>query len=98
MTWFHSAAVQFPRTRHHSKRRHRWEGIKGSTRMDSAISNVLQPGAFVWFEKTQGPLVKVLPVPGRRLMKQLAVRVHFLRCDGLLDNWSVEGILSLVFL
>ncbi|GFW70710.1 uncharacterized protein TNCV_2922651 [Trichonephila clavipes] len=31
-TWFHAAAVQFPRGRHHSKRRRRWVGIKGSTR------------------------------------------------------------------
>ena len=65
--------------------------------MEAAIPNVLQSGAFVWFKKTQGPLVKVLPVPGRRPMKQLAVRVHFLRCGGLLDDWSVEGVLSLVF-
>ncbi|GFX24895.1 e3 ubiquitin-protein ligase RNF13 [Trichonephila clavipes] len=65
--------------------------------MGAVIPNVLQPGAFVWFEKTQGPLVKALPVPGGRPMKQLAVRVHFLRCGGLLDDWSVEGVLSLVF-
>ncbi|GFT47230.1 uncharacterized protein TNCV_3748491 [Trichonephila clavipes] len=38
-------------------------------------------------------LVKVLPVPGWRPMKQLVVRVHFLRCGGLLDDWSVEGVL-----
>ncbi|GFY02739.1 uncharacterized protein TNCV_3506191 [Trichonephila clavipes] len=31
-TWFHSAAVQFPRARHHSKRRRRWVDVKGSTR------------------------------------------------------------------
>ncbi|GFV61197.1 uncharacterized protein TNCV_499891 [Trichonephila clavipes] len=31
-TWFPSAAVQFPRARHHSKRRCRWVGVKGSTR------------------------------------------------------------------
>ncbi|GFV50108.1 uncharacterized protein TNCV_3646101 [Trichonephila clavipes] len=31
-TWFHSAAVQFPRVRHHSKRRPRWVGVKGSPR------------------------------------------------------------------
>ncbi|GFV56823.1 uncharacterized protein TNCV_3995221 [Trichonephila clavipes] len=31
-TSFHFAAVQFPRARHHSKRRHRWVGIKGNTR------------------------------------------------------------------
>ncbi|GFS65380.1 uncharacterized protein TNCV_2451861 [Trichonephila clavipes] len=29
--WFNSAAVQFPCVRHHSKRRLRWLGIKGST-------------------------------------------------------------------
>ncbi|GFX22961.1 uncharacterized protein TNCV_2086691 [Trichonephila clavipes] len=60
--------------------------------------NVLQPGAFMWFEKTHGPLVKVLPVPGWRPMKQLVVREHFLRCDGLLDDWSVESVLSIVFM
>ncbi|GFW66607.1 e3 ubiquitin-protein ligase RNF13 [Trichonephila clavipes] len=65
--------------------------------MGAAIPNVRQPGAFVWFEKTQWPLMKVLPVYGWGPMKQLAVRVHFLRCGGLLDDWSVEGILSLVF-
>ncbi|GFX08258.1 uncharacterized protein TNCV_3267481 [Trichonephila clavipes] len=31
-TWFHSAAVQFPRARHHSKRRRRWVGVNCSTR------------------------------------------------------------------
>ncbi|GFT23104.1 uncharacterized protein TNCV_1858491 [Trichonephila clavipes] len=66
--------------------------------MGSTIPNVLQPGAFLRFEKTQWRIVKVLPVSGWRLMKQLAVRVHFLRCGGLLDDWSVEGILSLVFM
>ncbi|PRD36599.1 UNVERIFIED_CONTAM: hypothetical protein NCL1_08181 [Trichonephila clavipes] len=30
--WSHSTAVQFPRARHHSKRRRRWVGVKGSTR------------------------------------------------------------------
>ncbi|GFT44112.1 uncharacterized protein TNCV_2111361 [Trichonephila clavipes] len=32
MTWFHSAAVQFPRARTLSKRRCRWVRVKGSTR------------------------------------------------------------------
>ncbi|GFU77226.1 uncharacterized protein TNCV_4126031 [Trichonephila clavipes] len=31
-TWFHSAAVQFPRAWHNSKRRRRWVGFEGSTR------------------------------------------------------------------
>ncbi|GFX90724.1 uncharacterized protein TNCV_3730451 [Trichonephila clavipes] len=51
------------------------------------IPNVLQPGALVWVEKTQRPLVKVLPVPGWRPMKQLAVRMHFIRFGSLLDDW-----------
>ncbi|GFS63190.1 uncharacterized protein TNCV_1496341 [Trichonephila clavipes] len=34
--------------------------------MGTTIPPVLQPGAFVWFEMTPGPLLKVLPVPGRR--------------------------------
>ncbi|GFT48126.1 uncharacterized protein TNCV_1001181 [Trichonephila clavipes] len=32
MTWFHYAAIQFPCARHHSKRKRRWVGVKGSTR------------------------------------------------------------------
>ncbi|GFW80409.1 uncharacterized protein TNCV_2945411 [Trichonephila clavipes] len=31
-TWLPSAAVQFPRVWHHSKRRRRWMGVKGSIR------------------------------------------------------------------
>ncbi|GFX20134.1 uncharacterized protein TNCV_1436941 [Trichonephila clavipes] len=31
-TWFHSAADQFLRAQHHSKRRRRWVGVKGNTR------------------------------------------------------------------
>ncbi|GFV21075.1 e3 ubiquitin-protein ligase RNF13 [Trichonephila clavipes] len=62
-TWFLSVAVQFL-VRGTTQNR----GIDGwASRaahvMGTAIPNVL-PGAFVWFEKTQGPLMKVLPVPG----------------------------------
>ncbi|GFV77025.1 uncharacterized protein TNCV_690951 [Trichonephila clavipes] len=31
-TWLHSVAVQFPRARHHSKRRRRWVDVRDSTR------------------------------------------------------------------
>ncbi|GFU62712.1 uncharacterized protein TNCV_1518941 [Trichonephila clavipes] len=48
--------------------------------MGAVILNVFQPGIFVWFEKTQSPLVKVLPVLGWRPMKLLATLGHFLRC------------------
>ncbi|GFV56824.1 uncharacterized protein TNCV_3995231 [Trichonephila clavipes] len=41
--------------------------------------------------------MNVLPLYGWRPMKQLAVRLHFLRCGGLLYDWSVESVLSLVF-
>ncbi|GFS87720.1 hypothetical protein TNCV_4213541 [Trichonephila clavipes] len=40
--------------------------------MGAVTPNVLQPGAFVWSDKTQRPLMKVLPVPGWRPMKQFA--------------------------
>ncbi|GFW44141.1 uncharacterized protein TNCV_3855021 [Trichonephila clavipes] len=49
--WFHSTALQFPRARHHFKRRHRWGGVKGSTR--NGLRDPKCP--FVWFENTQGP-------------------------------------------
>ncbi|GFS76612.1 e3 ubiquitin-protein ligase RNF13 [Trichonephila clavipes] len=96
-TRFHSIAVQFPRAWHHSKRWRDGSASRAARVMGVAIPNVLQLGDFVWFEKTQGPLVKVLPVPRWQPMKQLAVRVLFLLCSGLLDEWSVEDVLSLVF-
>ncbi|GFU33970.1 uncharacterized protein TNCV_656351 [Trichonephila clavipes] len=40
--------------------------------MGAAIPNFLQPGTLVRFEKAQGLIVKVLPVPGWRPMKKLA--------------------------
>ncbi|GFX27241.1 e3 ubiquitin-protein ligase RNF13 [Trichonephila clavipes] len=85
-TWFHSAAVQFLRAWHHSQRRRRLVDVKSSThngrlRMVREDTGAPSEGATC----------------GWRPMKQLAVRVHFLRCGGLLDDWSVEGVLSLVF-
>ncbi|GFU47814.1 uncharacterized protein TNCV_4465541 [Trichonephila clavipes] len=53
--WLHSATVQFPRARHHSKWRHQWVGVKGSTRNVPVGPNLLQPDALVWSEKTQRP-------------------------------------------
>ncbi|GFT72518.1 uncharacterized protein TNCV_973841 [Trichonephila clavipes] len=97
-TWFHSATVQFPHARNHSKRWRRWVGVKGSTRNGHRDPKCPsdRPLRMVR-EDTEPPPVKVLPVPGWQPMKQLAVRVYFLRCGGLLDDWSVEGVLSLVF-
>ncbi|GFS79192.1 hypothetical protein TNCV_4408851 [Trichonephila clavipes] len=81
------------RARHYSKRWRPCVGIKGSTR----DPNVLQPGTFEWFEKTQGFLMNVLSVLERRPMMQLCVRVSFLQCSGVLGDWSVEVVLCLVF-
>ncbi|GFX85723.1 e3 ubiquitin-protein ligase RNF13 [Trichonephila clavipes] len=97
-TWYHSGTVHFTLAGHHSKRRPRWVALRAAHVMGAAIQIVLQPGTFVRIEKTLGLLVKVLPVPGWRTMKKLAVRVHLLRSGSLLDDLSVDGILSLVFM
>ncbi|GFV06668.1 uncharacterized protein TNCV_2949901 [Trichonephila clavipes] len=62
------------------------EASRAAHVMATTIPNVLQPDTFVWFEKTQSPLVKKLPVPGWWPMMQLAVRIHFLRCGSILDD------------
>ncbi|GFW93278.1 uncharacterized protein TNCV_2603961 [Trichonephila clavipes] len=77
-TWLNSAAVQFPRVRHHSKRRRRWEDVKGSTRNGRRDPKCLSARRLRMVREDTGGLLKVLPVPGWRSMKQLAVRVHFL--------------------
>ncbi|GFW65396.1 uncharacterized protein TNCV_396621 [Trichonephila clavipes] len=92
---FH-CTVQFPRAWHHSKQRRRWVGVKNSTRNGLRDPKCPSARRYRMVREDTGFLVKVLPVPGWWSMKQLPVRTHFLRCGGLRD-WSVEGILSLVF-
>ncbi|GFV88164.1 uncharacterized protein TNCV_3243131 [Trichonephila clavipes] len=88
-TWFHSSAVQFRRAWYQSKRRRRCVGVKGSTRNGHRDSKCpLARRLRKVPEDTMAP--SVLHVPGWWQMKQLAVRVHFLRCGGLQDDWSVE--------
>ncbi|GFU46722.1 uncharacterized protein TNCV_1419771 [Trichonephila clavipes] len=65
--------------------------VKGSTDNDCHYPKCPSARRLRMFEKTQELLMKVLPVPGGRPMKQLAISVHFVRCDGLLVHWSVEG-------
>ncbi|GFV60880.1 uncharacterized protein TNCV_924941 [Trichonephila clavipes] len=69
--WFHSAAVQFPRAWHHSKRRRQWVGVKGSTRNGRRDPKCPSARILRIIRKTQGLLMKVLPVPRGRPMKQL---------------------------
>ncbi|GFW69729.1 uncharacterized protein TNCV_1883731 [Trichonephila clavipes] len=90
-TWFHSAAIQFPRAWHHSKRRRRWVGVKGSTR--NLRRDFKRPSA----RRLRMAREDTGAVPGWRPMKQLDVRVHFLRCGGLLKDCSVKDVLSLNF-
>ncbi|GFY34252.1 uncharacterized protein TNCV_2505551 [Trichonephila clavipes] len=53
----------------------RWVSLAAHV-MGTAIPDVLQPGALRWFEKTQGPVVKVLPVSGQWAMRQLFQRMR----------------------
>ncbi|GFV72185.1 hypothetical protein TNCV_3278401 [Trichonephila clavipes] len=82
-----------PRARHHSKRRRQWMGVKGITRNECHNRKCSSARRLRMVQKAQGPLVKVLLVPGSRSMKQLAVRVHFLRCNGLLHEWFVKSLI-----
>ncbi|GFX20617.1 uncharacterized protein TNCV_4269491 [Trichonephila clavipes] len=96
-TWLLSAAVQILRAWHHSKRRRRWVGVKSSASNGRRYPKFPSARRPRMVPEDTGSLMKVLPVPGWRQMKQLAVRVHILRCGGLFDDWSVQGVLSLVF-
>ncbi|GFW85546.1 uncharacterized protein TNCV_851981 [Trichonephila clavipes] len=66
--------------------------------MATSIPDVIQPGALRWFTKTQGPVVKVLPVSRQRPIRHLALRVRVVSCDSLLDDWSVESVFSMITL
>ncbi|GFT95291.1 hypothetical protein TNCV_3325941 [Trichonephila clavipes] len=72
-------------------------GVKGSTRNGRRDPKCPSARRLRMVREDTGDPSEVLSVPGWWPMKHLAVRVHFLRCGGLLDDWSVEGILSLVF-
>ncbi|GFU80365.1 hypothetical protein TNCV_3521391 [Trichonephila clavipes] len=72
-------------------------GFKGSTRNGCRDPKCPSARCLRMVREGHGAPSEGLPVPGWRPMKQLAVRVHFLRCVGLLIDWSVEGVLSLVF-
>ncbi|GFW34607.1 hypothetical protein TNCV_952351 [Trichonephila clavipes] len=87
MIWFHSAAVQFPRAWYHSKQRRRWVGAE--VRKRNGCHGPKYPSArrlCMGREDTGVPNEVITYSPGWRLMKQLAVRVHFLRCGGLLKD------------
>ncbi|GFX12827.1 uncharacterized protein TNCV_1975651 [Trichonephila clavipes] len=96
-TWFHSTAVQFPRAWHHSKRRHRKVGVKGGTHNGHHDSKSPSARHFHMVREDTGTPNEGATCAWRQ-MKQLDIRACiFLRCGGLLDDWSLEGVMGLVF-
>ncbi|GFV75236.1 hypothetical protein TNCV_295511 [Trichonephila clavipes] len=72
-------------------------GRQGSTRIGRRDPKCPSAKRLVWFKKTQGPLMKMLSMPGWRPMEQLVLRMLFLRCGCFIDNWFIEDVLNLVF-
>ncbi|GFV53576.1 hypothetical protein TNCV_1177721 [Trichonephila clavipes] len=89
--------IQFSSAQHHSKRRSRWVGGKDIIRNGRRDPKCPSARRLRMVRENTGSLLKVLPVPGRWPMKQLAVLVRFALSSDLLDDWSVKGILSMVF-
>ncbi|GFX21366.1 uncharacterized protein TNCV_2253131 [Trichonephila clavipes] len=58
-SWSHPAAVQFPRARHHSKRRHRLVGVKGSASNGCHVPKCPSARRLRMVREVKG-----LPVPG----------------------------------
>ncbi|GFX50176.1 uncharacterized protein TNCV_2781981 [Trichonephila clavipes] len=72
-------------------------GVKDRTRNGRCDPKCLAASRLPTVREDTGAPVKVLPVPGWRPMKLLALRVHFVRCGGLFNNWFFDCVLSLVF-
>ncbi|GFX20865.1 transposable element Tcb1 transposase [Trichonephila clavipes] len=90
--WFHSAAIQFPRVRHHEMRR--WMGVKGSTRDGCHDPKCPSARRFRMVREDTGASSEGA-TGAWMAADEAVVCTHFLRCGGLLDDWSVEGFLSL---
>ncbi|GFX51429.1 uncharacterized protein TNCV_3103621 [Trichonephila clavipes] len=89
--------IQFPCARHHSKRRRRLAGVKSSTPNGHRYPKCSSARCLPMVREETGSPSEMLPMPGWQLMNHLAVHVHFLRCGDIIDDWSVKGVLSLVF-
>ncbi|GFV13336.1 uncharacterized protein TNCV_4002761 [Trichonephila clavipes] len=97
MTWFHSTAVQFPRAWHHSKWSRRWVVIKGSTHNWSRDPKC--PSARyhrMIREDTEAPS-KGTTFAWMATDQAFGLRVNFLPRGGLLDDWFVDVVQTLVF-
>ena len=93
--WFHSFAVQ-PVLDDTTPNGSNDEVMSIATYvMCTMIATVLQLGFLRWHGLTQRLIMKVLPVYEWQTMKQLALCVLGVWCDGLIDCWSLESFLSL---
>ncbi|GFX69211.1 uncharacterized protein TNCV_3563871 [Trichonephila clavipes] len=89
---------RFPRAQHHSKRRRRWVGVKGSTRNGRRDPKCPSAKRLRMVQENTGASSEGATCARMVADEQLDVRVHSLRYGGLLDDWYVECVLSLVFM
>ncbi|GFX87671.1 uncharacterized protein TNCV_2465641 [Trichonephila clavipes] len=90
ITWFHSAAVKFHRGWHHSKQRCCWVGVMSSARNVRRDPICPLPRRLRMVREDTGAPSEGATCAWMGMMKQLAVRVHFLRCGGLLTTQSEQ--------
>ncbi|GFW11434.1 uncharacterized protein TNCV_3809531 [Trichonephila clavipes] len=95
-TRFHSAAVQFLRAWHHSKRRHGWVGVKGSTRNGHLNPKCPSSRRLRMVRDDIGAPNEGATYTWLAADEAIGCTHAFLTM-WLLDDWSVEGILSLFF-
>ncbi|GFV57553.1 uncharacterized protein TNCV_4399091 [Trichonephila clavipes] len=96
-TWFHFAAVQFPRAWHYSKRRRRWVGVKGSTRKRHHDPKCPSSRRLRRVREDTGAPSEGATCAWMAADEAVGCTHAFLTMVGLLDDWSVEGVLRLVF-
>ncbi|GFV59865.1 uncharacterized protein TNCV_4739931 [Trichonephila clavipes] len=93
-TWFLSAPVQFPRAQHHPKRRRRWVDVKGSTRNGRRNPSARR---LRMVQEDTGAPNEGATCAWMAADEAVGCTCAFVRCGGLLGDWSVKGVLSLVF-
>ncbi|PRD25307.1 UNVERIFIED_CONTAM: hypothetical protein NCL1_41289 [Trichonephila clavipes] len=95
-TWFHSTAVQFPRARHHSKRRRRWVGVKGSSRNGPRDPKCFSARCLRMVREDIGAPSEGATCAWMVVNEAVSCARVFLRWGGLLNDCSVESVLNLV--
>ncbi|GFV06746.1 uncharacterized protein TNCV_1611591 [Trichonephila clavipes] len=95
-TWFHFAAVQFPRARHHSKRRRQWVGVKGSSRNGRRDPKCPLARCLRMVREDTGAPGEGATCAWMANDEAVGCTHAFLWMWRLLDDWSVEGVLSLI--